>query len=150
MSTPPITAIPGLPVPGAPAQPAELRIPTKLLDQNDFLKLVVAQMTHQDPLKPTSDTEFLSQMTQFTALEQTKTMQKDISQMRVQQNILQAMSLLDREVVVQSNTAGVVTGVVKGFDLDSQEPKLLVGNGKYDLADILTIRMAAQNQEISN
>lgn len=125
--------------------PGSMRIPSKLLDQNDFLKLVVAQMTHQDPMKPTSDTEFIAQMTQFTALEQAKNMQSDIAEMRSQQKMIQAMSLLDREVVVQSNKAGTVetiTGVVKGFDLDGQEPKLIIGNERFDLSDILTIRLA--------
>lgn len=125
--------------------PSGTRIPTRVLNQDDFLKLMVAQMTHQDPLKPTTDTEFVAQMTQFTALEQAKTMQQDIAQMRSQQKLLQAMSLLDREVIVQSDKAGTVTGVVKGFDMEGQEPKLLIGNQKYEMKDILTIRLANQN-----
>lgn len=126
--------------------PGSSRIPAKLLGQNDFLKLVVAQMTHQDPLKPTSDTEFIAQMTQFTALEQTKNMQGDISQMRSQQQVLQAMALLDKEVVAQSSKSGVITGVVKGFDVEENTPKLMIGTEKVDLKDILTIRLANQTQ----
>lgn len=125
--------------------PGSARIPTKMLDQNDFLKLVVAQLAHQDPLKPSSDTEFIAQMTQFTALEQAKNMQGDIAQMRSQQKMLQAMGMLDREVVVQSNKTGLAIGVVKGFEMEGQEPKLIVGNEKFDLADILSIRLANQN-----
>ncbi|MBM3832091.1 MAG: flagellar hook assembly protein FlgD [Verrucomicrobia bacterium] len=121
------------------------RIPTKLLNQDDFLKLVVAQMTNQDPLKPRTDTEFIAQMTQFTTLEQTKNMQSDIAQMRAQQQLLRGMSLLDRVVQVQSGDASPVTGVVKGLEMDGDNPKILIGEQAFDLNDIISIRPANQN-----
>jgi len=123
----------------------QIRIPAKVLDQGDFLKLLVTQLANQDPLAPQTDTAFIAQMAQFTTLEQTKGMTADIAQMRSQQKILQAMSLLDREVVVQSEKTGVAKGVVKGFDMEGDNPKLIIGEGRYDLDDILTIRLANQN-----
>ena len=121
------------------------RAVSKQLNQDDFLKLLVAQLANQDPLAPQADTAFVAQMAQFTALEQTKSMTADIAQMRAQQKLLQAMSLLDREVVVQSGKAGVASGIVKGFEMEGQDPKLIIGTVKYDLDDILSIRLATQN-----
>ncbi len=40
----------------------------ELVNSDTFLSLLVAEMTHQDPLEPTSNTEFVSQMAQFTQL----------------------------------------------------------------------------------
>lgn len=40
------------------------------LGKDSFLQILVAQMANQDPLSPTSDTEFIAQMAQFSALEQ--------------------------------------------------------------------------------
>lgn len=41
---------------------------SELVNSDTFLSLLVAEMTHQDPLEPTSNTEFVSQMAQFTQL----------------------------------------------------------------------------------
>jgi flagellar basal-body rod modification protein FlgD len=42
----------------------------KPLDREAFLKLLVAQISHQDPLKPMEGTEFVSQLSQFAMVEQ--------------------------------------------------------------------------------
>lgn len=41
----------------------------ELVNSETFLSLLVAEMTNQDPLEPTSNTEFISQMAQFTSLQ---------------------------------------------------------------------------------
>ena len=72
----------------------EARLPSKVLTQNDFLKLLVAQMTQQDPLNPKTDLEMIPQMVSFSELEQSKSMQNDIALLRTEQQLLQANSLL--------------------------------------------------------
>ncbi len=41
----------------------------ELVNSETFLSLLVAEMTNQDPLEPTSNTEFITQMAQFTSLQ---------------------------------------------------------------------------------
>src|SRR5688572_28439393 len=91
---------------------SESRIPVKTLDQQDFLKLLVAQMTQQDPLNPKSDLEMIPQMVSFTTLEQSKSMQTDIAQLRAEQQMLQANSLLGRTVEIQDESKARFTGQV--------------------------------------
>ncbi len=47
-----------------------VREPKSTWDQDMFLKVLVAQMSNQDPMNPQSDTEFIGQMAQFSSLEQ--------------------------------------------------------------------------------
>ena len=124
-----------------------MRIPARVLNQDDFLKLVVAQLSHQDPLQPQADTAFIAQMASFTTLEQAKTMQSDIAKIRAQQQVLQGMSLMNREVVIQADKTNTVSGVVTGLDnMDGKEIKVVVGNKAYPLSDILEVRLENQNK----
>src|SRR5438874_49342 len=92
--------------------PGSTRTPTKTLNQDDFLKLVLAQLTNQDPLNPQKDTEFIAQMTQFSALEQSKSMQQDIAKLQTDQQFMQANSMLGRAVTLQDDRGSLISGTV--------------------------------------
>jgi flagellar basal-body rod modification protein FlgD len=51
-------------------------------DKNTFLKLLVAQLKYQDPLNPADGVQFVTQLAQFTSLEQSTQMSQDISAIR--------------------------------------------------------------------
>lgn len=107
------------------------RVPAQTLGQEDFLKLLVAKMSHQDPLNPQEDTEFISQMAQFSSLEQTKDMYQSMQ-------VLQANSLLGRTVEVEAETEDV-TGTVSAVIVEAGKPKVIVGGTEYDLNRIRLI-----------
>lgn len=111
------------------------RLPIKTLTQQDFLKLLVTQMTAQDPLNPKQDTEFIAQMTQFSALEQSKSMQSDMAQLRSEQQVLQANALLGRSVELNDATTGKVAAV----QVAGGTPFVLVNGVKYSLDQITMI-----------
>jgi flagellar basal-body rod modification protein FlgD len=111
------------------------RTPTKTLGQDDFLKLLVTQLTSQDPLSPTGDTEFIAQMASFSTLEQSKAMQTDMTRMR-------AESLLGRSVEITQENIPNFRGVVMAIDVKEGMPKVVVNGRGYDLNQVLTVTEA--------
>ena len=127
--------------------PASERIPIQTLGQNDFLKLIVTQMTSQDPLNPQKDTEFIAQMAQFSALEQSKAMQTDMAKLRTEQQFLQATALLGQTVAVQVGQDVMVRGIVSAVQIEAGTPKLVVNGKPYDLSQVFTVTPTPLNPQ---
>ena len=75
--------------------------------QNMFMKLLTAQMQHQDPLNPMENTEFTTQLAEFTSLEQLQSMNKNLGYLQLYMasiNNSQAMSFIGKEVVTSGNS----------------------------------------------
>jgi flagellar basal-body rod modification protein FlgD len=119
-----------------------LRVPARSLGQNDFLKLVMAQLTHQDPLNPQKDTEFIAQMAQFSSLEQAKAMQSDIASLRLDQRFLQANSLLGRIVTVLDEQGHPVRGTVNAVEFENGVPGISLNAQHFDLDSIVSVEPA--------
>ena len=117
-------------------------IPQQAIDQQGFLKLLVAQMSSQDPLNPKSDIEMIPQMVSFSTLAQSQSMQKDIEALRTQQSVLQANSLLGRTVEISGANGLHVIGSVSAVQMVEGTPKLTVNGQNYDLSQVLNIRPA--------
>src|ERR1022692_4570902 len=113
--------------------------PSQVLSQDDFLKLLVAQMTSQDPMNPTSDTQMAAQMAQFASLQQTSTMSTNIASMLTQQQVLQANDMLGKTVTLQVDANTTASGLVSSMRLVGGVPKIVVNNTPYDLSQVLTI-----------
>ena len=117
----------------------EARLPVQTLNQEDFLKLLVAQMTSQDPLNPQTDMEMIPQLVSFSTLAQSQSMQQDIASLRSQQQVLQANSLLGRTVQLTEGSDQTITGVVDAVFMQEGTPKLVVNGAAYDLSQLLSI-----------
>jgi flagellar basal-body rod modification protein FlgD len=112
---------------------------TKTLGQEDFLKLLVAQLSTQDPLNPTKDTDFIAQMAQFSSLEQTKTMGDQLSSLRLEQEFLQSNQLLGRTVELQGDDNTTNSGVVTAMRVEDGTPKIEVNGQLYGLEQVLSV-----------
>jgi flagellar basal-body rod modification protein FlgD len=76
------------------------------LGQDSFLKLLVAQMQHQDPLNPQGNQEFIAQLAQFTSLEQLMGVNKALSDLyaaTTSMNNASMTQLLGRDVTAISD-----------------------------------------------
>lgn len=85
------------------------------LQQEDFLKVLLAQLSFQDPLKPLDNNEFIAQFAQMTSLAETQQLNNKLEALLEFQTGDQAVSLLGRSVEVNtetSRTIGQVTSVI--------------------------------------
>lgn len=115
------------------------RVPQKALGQNDFLKLLATQFKAQDPMKPMEDTAFIAQMAQFSALEQSSTMAKDIAVLKTDQQRTAANSYLGHRVTVDVGDGTTATNDVTAIDVSGSEPKLVVGGKNFSLSAVLRV-----------
>jgi flagellar basal-body rod modification protein FlgD len=108
-------------------------IPQKTLGQQDFLNLLVKQLQTQDPLNPMKDTEFISQMAQFSTLEQSKAMQTNLA-------VTQANSFLGHVVQVQTSTGKYDQGVVSSIQIKEGTPQLIINGNAYNLDQVTSVQ----------
>ena len=76
------------------------------LGQDEFFELMIAQLEHQDPMKPLESNEFLGQVAQFSALSGIQEIQKSVADLALSltsSQALEASTLVGREVLVPSS-----------------------------------------------
>ncbi|HVZ46117.1 MAG TPA: flagellar hook capping FlgD N-terminal domain-containing protein [Ramlibacter sp.] len=95
------------------------------MGMEDFLKILLTQLTYQDPLKPMDNEQFMAQVAQFTALEQSQQVNDKMSLLVANQAALQSVGLLGRTVDL-ATSAGSLTGTVTALSLAGDSPSLTV------------------------
>jgi flagellar basal-body rod modification protein FlgD len=93
------------------------------LGEQEFLKLLVTQLTNQDPLQPQDQSQFLAQLAQFSTVE-------GVNNLSASQSKLQAASLLGKTVdaqVVTDNVPANVSGQVTAVSYDASGVHLTLG-----------------------
>jgi flagellar basal-body rod modification protein FlgD len=118
---------------------SNIPVPTQMLSQQDFLQLLVTQMTSQDPMNPTNSQDLLSQMTQFSTLNANTTMQTQLGQMQTLNEFSEAGSLLGKQVTLQQDASTTTQGLVTGVDTSSNVPQIIVNGQSYSLAQVLSV-----------
>jgi len=81
-------------------------LPSKVLDKDDFLNLLITQLQNQDPLNPTDSAEFTAQLAQFSSLEQLGNVNDNLKELKDFQasiNNSQAVSLIGKTVTANGN-----------------------------------------------
>jgi len=100
--------------------------PKATLDKNDFLKLFVAQMQHQDPSKPMDDTAMMGQMASFSTLEQIGNLASANAQVAQGLSQSQSISLIGRTVSYVDQAGATHSGTVDKVITAGGKPVLTV------------------------
>jgi flagellar basal-body rod modification protein FlgD len=101
--------------------------PSNEMGKDDFLKLLVGQLRHQDPMNPMEDKDFMGQMAQFSQLEQMTNVATTLQNER-------AFNLIGREVTYNNKETGELkTGTVEKVSIQAGKTTLTIG-GVSDIA----------------
>jgi len=92
------------------------------ISQQDFLQILLTQLTDQDPLKPMDNTQFVAQLAQFSQLEQTQELSDTVTNSLSTQTASQAVALLGRTITTSSGISGEVTAI----DFSGTSPLLTI------------------------
>lgn len=95
------------------------------LGMEDFLKILLTQLTYQDPLKPLDNQQFMAQMAQFTSLEQTQQLNSKLETLITNQAALQSVGLIGRTVDI-TVSGSTLTGTVSALSLSGDSPLITV------------------------
>ena len=135
---------------------AQRRDPSsKTDDKNMFLNLMLQQLQNQDPTEPTSNTEWLAQLAQYSSLEQMTSMNEGLSNcmnyiaalyndMGTSSEISQTLSLIGKEVTIKDpddkSGATKITGKVTEANFEDGTGKVKVDDKFYSIANIISVK----------
>jgi flagellar basal-body rod modification protein FlgD len=105
------------------------------LDQDAFLKILVAELKNQSPDKPADTTQMMTQEAQFSQLNAMQNMQKSTEAMLTSVQSGTATGMLGKSIVATNASGGDdITGVVTGVKLGTDGPVLKIGNTEVSLS----------------
>ena len=106
------------------------------VDKDQFLQLLVAQMKYQDPLEPTSNTEYISQYATFSELEQMQNMSASLELARASQLVGHTALM---EITDSSGRTTYVQGNVDYVRYENGKAYLSINGELYSMDDLHTV-----------
>lgn len=112
----------------------------KELDKDAFLQILVAQLRYQNPMSPMDQDQFMTQMTQITALEQIMNLNKNMELLLKMEELSLSAGLVGRQVTAVGEDGGEVEGTVEKLIVDDNGLKLVINGTPYDYDMVKEIR----------
>lgn len=112
------------------------KVGTSKLGKDSFLQLLVCQMQNQDPLNPSTDTQFVSQLATFSQLE-------ELQNLTASTDKSQAFTLVGKDVILTTTDSSGKTTYVDGrvdfINMGKSKVQLSVNGNLYDMEQLYTV-----------
>lgn len=125
-----------------PTDTSQKTVGTNALGKDAFLQLLVTQMQYQDPLEPTADTEFISQLAQFSSLEEMQNLNESLDALANQLSYIQMQSFASNLVgknVIMKIDGEYVAGKVQYVEMKDGIPYLAINEKTYAISYLDTV-----------
>jgi flagellar basal-body rod modification protein FlgD len=126
-----------------PTPKAPVTTGSNSLDENAFLKLLVAQMKYQDPSKPMDSSQLMAQTATYTQVQKLSTLVTAQQDLINAQHVQSASSMVGRTVTYTLADGTTGSGAVSSAKLSGSEPTLTVGNKDVPLSSVTEVRNTA-------
>jgi flagellar basal-body rod modification protein FlgD len=113
---------------------------TNAFGANEFMQILLAQLTHQDPLEPMNNAEMMSQFSQLNSLQELRDIHTALEKISVSNQTTYLASLIGKTVKALRPDGETIEGVVDGVVTETDQPQLLIGSETVDLTDVLEIK----------
>jgi flagellar basal-body rod modification protein FlgD len=116
---------------------AEKNTTPKGYDKDAFMQILVAQMKYQDPLEPTSNTEYISQYATFTQVEQLSNMANAMSLSRASEMVGKTVTIAQKNA--DTGQTKEIQGVVDFVNYSGNEAYLNIDGVNYNISDVVQV-----------
>src|SRR6266480_1149889 len=124
-----------------PTGASQAKSATPTLGKDDFLKLLVGQLQHQDPLAPSDDQQWIGQMAAFSQLEQVSNTAAATQKIVDTLNMNGTLSLIGHNVTYLDTTGASHSGTVETVDVTGGKATLTVdGVAGIDAGTVTQVR----------
>ncbi|OZD55347.1 flagellar hook capping protein [Rhodococcus sp. 06-1477-1B] len=138
----PVIAVGGSPAPipaNTATTTATATAPKKALDSEVFMKLLVTQLTNQDPSTPMDTNQMISQTTQLATMEQLTAMSRTSAEAFALDMRQAASTLIGRQAGYLDAQGVAVTGTVTKVSFDGPVPQVTIGDATVALDAITSL-----------
>ena len=128
-------------------QEQETTTPGGTLGKDEFLNLLVTQLSNQDPLDPMDSTESIAQLAQFSALEQMQNVGDQIASLRQASGITDAMLIQGQTVEAVDANGATYSGVVDSAVWGSDGLILTINGTEVSMSNIVELKLTQLQTE---
>jgi flagellar basal-body rod modification protein FlgD len=109
------------------------------LGKDDFMKLMLTQLQHQDPLKPMDDQAFIAQTAQFNALDEMTKLNTTMTNLLQSQQLAEASGMIGKVVSALDTDGKPITGTVTGASVEKGASMLHIGAKKVAIDKVSAV-----------
>jgi len=110
------------------------------IDSNQFLTLLMVQLTHQNPLEPLKDSEMLSQFAQLNSVEELRNIRTLMNDTASANQTGYAASLIGKSITAGLSNGKALEGVVTSVTIEAGVVYVHVGEEQALLSDVVEIK----------
>lgn len=110
------------------------------MDSDQFMQILLAQLTHQNPLEPMDNAEMMNQFSQLNSLQELRQIHTGMDQVSSSNQVMYLASLIGKHVKANRPDGKVIEGVVEGVVTEKDNPQVRIGTEEVPLDEIIEVQ----------